>query len=210
MTLRSVTRSTVVTAAMLGLTFTFASCSSSSDDATPPTETETTAEAEETEEPDSPAAPADEALVEIAESFDDPDIGDTIQIVSAVRHFPSTEQADLIAHGGEVVLIEVTITPGTDFGGRISEGDFKISWDNGADFWNNKTRMVADEMNAADFPALEDIARRDGGEHTGWIAFLVDQQADTYLLQYTRPESKIIGSDEVLDEFLVEVEIPAP
>ncbi|HIW63342.1 MAG TPA: DUF4352 domain-containing protein [Candidatus Stackebrandtia excrementipullorum] len=210
MNFRSTTRSTVVAAALLGLTFTFTACSSSDDDAAP-AETETSVEAEAPEEEaDEPAVtPGEETLIEIGESFEDPDIGDTIEILSVVRHFPSKEEADLIADGGEVVLVEVKVAPGPEYGGRISEGNFKISWDDGADFWNNKTRMVADEMDAADYPVLEDVSRIDGGEHTGWIAFLVDEQADGYLLQYLRPESNVIGSDDVLDEFLVEVEIPA-
>lgn len=209
MPFRSTARSTLITAALLGATFAFTACSSSDDDASP-SEEETTVEAteEESEAADSP--PADEAAVEIGESFEDPDIGDSFEVISAVRGFPSEEEADLIADGGEVVLVEVKITPGEEYGGRISDGSFEISWDDGADYWSSKTRMVADEMDAAGYPVLEDIARRDGGEHTGWIAFLVDEAADTYLMQYERPETEVIGSDEVLDAFTAEMEIPAP
>jgi hypothetical protein len=102
------------------------------------------------------------------------------------------------------------VTPGEEYGGLVSMGNFKISWDDGADFWGNKTRMVEEEMDAAGYTPLEDVSRSDGGEHTGWMAFLVDERADTYLVDYERSGAEVIGSDEVIDAFQQEFEIPAP
>lgn len=162
-------------------------------------------------ESEAPAPSANEQTeVQIGEALADPDTGDSVEIISAIRDFPSQEQADLIADGGEVVLLQVKIAPGDEYGGRISAGNFKISWDEGADYWGNKTRMVEEEMDEADFAPLEDISRRDGGQHTGWIAFFADERAETYLVQYERSEAKVIGSDETIDAFVVDVEIPAP
>lgn len=159
---------------------------------------------------ESAAAPAgDEAEVKIGKTLEDPDMGDTIEIISAVRDFPSTEEADLIADGGEVVLIQVKIAPGKEYGGRVSEGNFEISWDKGADFQSSDTRLMTEEMTAAKRTPLEDVQRRDGGEHTGWIAFQVDEKADTYLIEYTRDGAKVIGSDKTIAEFKEQVEIPA-
>ena len=158
---------------------------------------------------ESTGAAGEETQVEIGETLEDPDMGDRIEVRSAVRDFPSEEQADLIADGGEVVLLEVTVSPGEEYGGLVSMGDFEISWDDGAEFWNNKTRMVEDELEAADYPVFEDVSRRDGGEHTGWIAFLADERADSYQMSYTRAGAEVIGSDEVIDPFEAEFEIPA-
>lgn len=156
----------------------------------------------------SAGAAGEETQVEIGETLEDPDMGDTIEVLSAVRDFPSEEQADLIADGGEVVLLEVSVSPGEEYGGLVSMGNFEISWDDGADFWNNKTRMVEDELEAADYPVFEDVSRRDGGEHTGWIAFLADERADSYQMSYSRSGAEVIGSDEVIDPFEAEFEIP--
>lgn len=158
---------------------------------------------------ESGGAAGEETQVEIGETLEDPDMGDSIEVLSAVRDFPSEEQADLIADGGEVVLLEVSVSPGEEYGGLVSMGDFEISWDDGADFWNNKTRMVEDELEAADYPVFEDVSRRDGGEHTGWIAFLADERADSYQMSYTRAGAEVIGSDELIDPFEADFEIPA-
>lgn len=150
----------------------------------------------------------EETEVEVGETIEDPDMGDTLEVLSAVRDFPSDEEADLIADGGEVVLLEVSVTPGEEYGGLVSMSNFKISWDDGADFWGNKTRMIEDEMDEAGYTAFEDVSRRDGGEHTGWIAFFVDERADTYLVDYERRGAEVIGSDEVIDPFEEQFEIP--
>lgn len=152
---------------------------------------------------------AEKTEVEVGETIEDPDMGDTIDVLGAVRDFPSEEEAELIADGGEVVLLEVSVAPGEEYGGLVSMGNFKISWDDGADFWNNKTRMVEDELDDAGYTVLEDVSRRDGGEHTGWMAFLVDERADSYLLNYERSGAEIIGSDDVIDAFEQQFEIPA-
>lgn len=165
---------------------------------------------EETAEEDEASAPAgDQTEVQIGETIDDPDLGDSIEVVSAIRDFPSDEESDFIAEGGEVVLLQLSVTPGEEYGGRISAGDFTISWDDGADFWNNKTRMVEDEMTAAGFEPADGFARRDG-EATGWIAFLADERSDTYLVEYNRGPASVIGSDEEIPSFTTEFEIPAP
>ncbi|MGO2112336.1 MAG: transcriptional regulator, partial [Pseudoclavibacter sp.] len=132
-----------------------------------------------------------------------------ITVVTAVRDFSSEAEAELIADGGEVVLLEVSIVPGTEYGGRVSAGNFEISWDDGADFWSDKTRLIEDEMEAAGHTPFDGVARSDG-EGSGWIAFLVDERSETYLMEYSRSGVEIIGSDETIDEFTTEFEIPAP
>lgn len=126
-----------------------------------------------------------------------------------MRDFASEEEAELIADGGEVVLLDVSVTAGTEYGGLVPAGHFRISWDDGADFWGNKTRMIEEEMEAAGYTPFEDVSRRDG-EGGGWIAFLVDERAESYLIEYSRAGAEVIGSDETIDEFTTEFEIPAP
>lgn len=174
-------------------------------------DTETSQVEEEVETTEEAPAPAgDQAEVTIGETIDDPDFGDSVEVLSAVRDFPSEEEADVIAEGGEVVLVQVTVTPGQEgYGGLISMGNFKISWDDGAEFWGNKTRMVAEEMEAAGFEPLDDVSRSDGGSHTGWMAFLADERADAYTIQYERSGAEVIGSDEVIDRFQTTFEVPA-
>ena len=156
------------------------------------------------------AAPAGaETQVDVGETIEDPDMGDTVEVLSAIRDFPSEEEAELMADGGEVVLLEVSVMPGDEYGGLVSMGNFEISWDEGDEFWGNKTRLVEEEMDAAGYAPLDDVSRSDGGEHSGWIAFLVDERADTYLVNYERDGAKVIGSDEEIDAFDQEFEIPA-
>lgn len=192
----------------VGLALTLSGCGSEAtdSDADAAVEVESSAPASES----ASAAPVGaEAEVKIGKTLEDPEMGDTIEIISAVRDFPSTEEADLIAEGGEVVLVQVKIAPGKEYGGRVSEGNFEISWDKGADFESSDTRLMTEEMTAAKRTPLEDVQRRDGGEHTGWIAFQVDEKADTYLIEYTRDGAKVIGSDKTIAEFKEQVEIPA-
>ncbi|MFD4325818.1 transcriptional regulator [Nocardioides sp. NPDC058538] len=192
----------------LGLALTLSGCGSDDTkaDADAAVDVESSAPASES----ASAAPVgDEAEVKVGKTLEDPEMGDKIEVVSAVRDFPSAEEAELIAEGGEVVLVQVKIKPGKEYGGRISEGNFEISWDKGADFESSDTRLMTEEMTAAKRTPLEDVQRRDGGEHTGWIAFQVDEKADTYLIEYTRDGAKVIGSDKTIAEFTEQVEIPA-
>ena len=190
----------------VGLALTLTGCGSEDTKTDAAVEVESSAPASESPS----AAPAGaEAEVKIGKTLKDPEMGDTIEVISAVRDFPSTEEADLIADGGEVVLVQVKIAPGKEYGGRVSEGNFEISWDKGADFESSDTRLMAEEMTAAKRTPLEDVQRRDGGEHTGWIAFQVDEKADTYLIEYTRDGAKVIGSDKTIAEFTEQVEILA-
>lgn len=166
-------------------------------------------------EPSSSSSPsasttqAEQTEVKVGKSFTDPDTKDKVEIVSVIRNFPSKEKADDIADGGEVVLVQVKVTPGQEYGGAISEGNFQISWDSGKEFWMNKTRMVEDEMKAAKKTPFDRISRRDGGSKTGWIAYVVEEKAATYKIEYKRPQAKVIGSDKVIKEFKTVTDIPA-
>lgn len=217
-------RTTTAAALAAGFALALSACggSDAADEAAPQdTAAEDTAAEESTEDEaavddsaeesdDTAAAPAgEETQVDVGETIEDPDMGDTVEVLSAIRDFPSEEEAELMVDGGEVVLLEVSVMPGDEYGGLVSMGNFEISWDEGDEFWGNKTRLVEEEMDAAGYAPLDDVSRSDGGEHSGWIAFLVDERADTYLVNYERDGAKVIGSDEEIDAFDQEFEIPA-
>lgn len=215
----------LVAVSSLSLALTIAGCSGGTDEgATPPpaeTSTGTSTQPSASGQPSTSSSPtestssdstggsAEQTEVKIGQKFTDPETDDVVEIVSVIRNFPSEEQADVIADGGEVVLVQVKVTPGEQYGGAISEGAFKISWDGGSEYWSNKTRMVTEDLEDADLEEFDRIARRDGGSKSGWIAFIVEEKTDSYHLEYTRDAAKVIGSDKTIDEFVEEIEIPS-
>lgn len=207
----------LVAVSSLSLALTIAGCSGSAEESTTPpaattteasTQPSTGGEPTESTSSEPTEQGAEPTEVKVGEKFTDPDTDDVIEIIKVIRDFDSEEQADVIADGGEVVLVQVKVSPGEKYGGAVSEGAFQISWD-GDEFWSNKTRLVTEDLEAADLEAFDRISRRDGGSQTGWIAFVVDERTDSYQLQYTRDAAKVIGSDETIDEFVKEIEIPS-
>lgn len=75
------------------------------------------------------ASSGSQGQVNIGESFEDPEMQDKIEVLSAVRNFDSSKKATTIELGGEVVLLEVKITPGQKYSGLIQSGALKISED---------------------------------------------------------------------------------
>src|SRR5699024_6430541 len=93
-------------------------------------------------------------------SYEDTETQDQIEVISTVRNFDSSKKATSIELGGEVVLLEVKITPGQKYSGLIQSGAFKISDDGGADYRYDQTSGVEAEMKAAGYDPFEDVARR--------------------------------------------------
>lgn len=153
-------------------------------------------------------SPATHTEVALDKSFEDPDMGDEIEIISTVRNFESTDQTDLIDSGDKVVLLKVKATPGDEFGGFISTRDFEIPYDGGADYWNNLARSVEDEMEDAGFTPFEDVCSRDGKAQEGRIALLLDEKAGTYQVQYLRGAEEVIGIGERNEELEKTIDIP--
>src|SRR5699024_9091370 len=98
-----------------------------------------------------------QAEVSIGESFEDPEMQDKIEELSAVRNFDSSKKATSIELGGAVVPLEVKITPGQKYSGLIQSGAFKISDDGGADYRYDQTSGVEAEMKAAGYDPFEDV-----------------------------------------------------
>jgi hypothetical protein len=145
----------------------------------------------------------------IGKSFEDPEMQDKIEVLSAVRNFDSSKRATAIELGGEVVLLEVKITPGQKYSGLIQSGAFKISNDGGAEYRYDQTDGLKEEMRAAGYDPFEDVSRRDGGTHQGWIAYVPDEKKDTYTIRYERGAGKVMGTDEKVPEFTTTFDIPS-
>ena len=134
---------------------------------------------------------------------------DKIEVLSAVRNFDSSKKASSIELGGEVVLLEVKVTPGQKYSGLIQSGALKISEDGGTNFRYDQTDGLESEMRAAGFEPWEDINRRDGGTHQGWLAYVPNEKQDTYTIRYERGPGKVMGTDEKVPEFTKTFDIPA-
>lgn len=158
---------------------------------------------------DSGASSGSQGQVNIGESFEDPEMQDKIEVLSAVRNFDSSKKASSIELGGEVVLLEVKVTPGQKYSGLIQSGALKISEDGGANFRYDQTDGLEAEMRAAGFEPWEDINRRDGGTHQGWLAYVPNEKQDTYTIRYERGPGKVMGTDEKVPEFTETFDIPA-
>ncbi|HJG90744.1 MAG TPA: hypothetical protein K8V81_03365 [Brachybacterium massiliense] len=151
------------------------------------------------------AAAGEGAVVEIGTEFTDEETGDVITIVSAVRHNPTEFYMATDNPDGEMIYLEVTVTPGDIYGGVISQSDFLLD-DDGEEV--NYAASADDEMIEAGFEYFDGPSRRDG-EATGYIPIYVETTGDTLQGAYVRPEMKILGEDETVPEFRGEFEIPA-
>lgn len=150
-------------------------------------------------------AAAEGAVVEIGTEFTDEETGDVITIVSAVRHNPTEYYMASDNPDGEMIYLEVMVTPGDVYGGVISQRDFLLD-DDGEEV--NYAASADDEMIEAGFEYFDGPSRRDG-EATGYIPIYVETTGDTLQGAYVRPEMKILGEDETVPEFRGEFEIPA-
>lgn len=156
---------------------------------------------------DSSKAPSAAKEVQINKVLSDPEVGDKVTIISAIRGASYPSVAEKIAEGSELVLLQVKITPSGDFGGLVSPGSFRLNKADGDQ--ERYTSRIDDELEA-DGKLVLDAPRRDG-EATGWVAFLLDddEKAATYTGEYTRNAAKVIGEDKTLAEFKGEFEVPA-
>lgn len=193
-------------AAALALT----ACSTPETDTTaaPTADTSVTAE-QTTAAPEASAettAPVGDATpIPIGTEFTDAETGDVVTIVSAVRgnateYYEATDDPN-----GEMIYLEVAVTPGEQFGGTISAADFYLL-SGGEEV--NYAASASDELEAAGYTYFDSASRRDGA-HTGFIPIYVSETAATLPGAYIRPEAKILGEDTTIPEFRGDFELPA-
>ncbi|MFC7455965.1 hypothetical protein ACFQS2_02050 [Brachybacterium sp. GCM10030267] len=167
-------------------------------------------EAEEGEaDEDTGSAPAGESVeVPIDETFTDEETGDEITVISAMRDMPSEHDSIYIEEGGEVLYLQIEVTPGEEFGGVVSMRDFFIQY---GDEEENAKSSLGEEISEAGYTEFERAPRRDGATEPAWIGFTVEgERQESYTAAYVRPETEILGEDETIPEFRHEFEIPAP
>lgn len=140
--------------------------------------------------------------------IEDPDTYDRIEIISAIRNYDIDPDKLLGNEDAEVVLVQVKITPGQVYDGTINPNDFVLYYDDDSSFASVRTRYITDELSEAGYPPLVDfVERQAGGEHTGWLAFVPNDRAETYRLEYFRPGAQIIDTDESIEPFTKIVEL---
>ncbi|MGP9681569.1 hypothetical protein [Brachybacterium sp. AOP3-A1-3] len=151
------------------------------------------------------ASAGEPAVVEIGTELVDEETGDVVTIVSAVRGNPTDFYAATDNPDGEMIYLEVAVTPGGQYGGVVSQSDFYLE-DGGEEV--NYAASADEEVSDAGFEYFEGAPRRDG-EATGYIPIYVETTDDTLTGSYVRPEAEVIGEDTVIPEFRGEFEIPA-
>ncbi|MGO2361476.1 MAG: hypothetical protein ACTH6N_10150 [Brachybacterium tyrofermentans] len=154
---------------------------------------------------DTAAAAGESTVVEIGTELVDEETGDVVTILSAVRGNPTDFYAATDNPDGEMIYLEVAVTPGGQYGGVVSQSDFYLE-DDGEEV--NYAASADDELTAAGFEYFEGAPRRDG-EATGYIPIYVETTGDTLTGSYVRPEAEVIVEDTVIPEFRGEFEIPA-
>ncbi|WP_201468173.1 hypothetical protein [Janibacter melonis] len=140
--------------------------------------------------------------VEVGESVEDPELGNTVEVTKIVRDFASEDFANIAEDGGEIVLVEIDAKAGDEFSGGVN-GPFKLRAD-GTD--SSSTSIVDDELEAAGMTPFDGPSR--GEEATGWLAFQVNTRADSYEFVYTRLAAKVIGSDKTFPKEEWTIELP--
>ncbi|MBB2956271.1 hypothetical protein [Pseudoclavibacter helvolus] len=164
---------------------------------------QTTAAPEASAETTAPVG--DATSIPIGTEFTDAETGDVVTIVSAVRgnateYYEATDNPN-----GEMIYLEVAVTPGEEFGGTISAADFYLL-SGGEEV--NYAASASDELEAAGYTYFDSASRRDGA-HTGFIPIYVSETAATLPGAYIRPEAKILGEDTTIPEFRGDFELPA-
>src|SRR5699024_2699825 len=152
---------------------------------------------------DGDAAADEGTVVEIGTEFTDEETGDVITVVSAVRGNPTEYYMASDNPDGEMIYLEVAVTPGDIYGGVISQRDFVLE-DGGEEV--NYAASADDELIEAGYEYFDGQSRRDG-EATGYIPIYVETTGDTIKGAYVRPELEILGEDETVPEFRGEFEI---
>src|SRR5699024_3963041 len=97
------------------------------------------------------------AVVEIGTELTDEETGDVITVVSAVRDNPTEYYMASDNPDGEMIYLEVAVTPGDVYGGVISERDFVLE-DDGEEV--NYAASADDELIEAGYEYFDGQSRR--------------------------------------------------
>ncbi|EWS82477.1 hypothetical protein BF93_12150 [Brachybacterium phenoliresistens] len=145
--------------------------------------------------------PREPAEVAIGQTFTDPETDDALTIVSALRDALTTLRAEVVAAGGEVILLQVAGAPGARSVIALYPTFFSLLADGteaGADL------ALWDEITASGRTPLD--ATDDGTPAEGWLALVAPRREETYRCLYLRPEASRDGV--AIPAFRQEITIP--
>lgn len=151
------------------------------------------------------AAGGDASEVSVGTSMTDPETGDVVTIVSAVRNNPTEYYEASNNPNGEMVYLEVKVVPGENYGGSISVSEFFLM-SGGEEV--NFAATAAPELEDAGYTYFDMAPRRDG-EHTGYVPIFIPESSSTIEGAYVRPEADVLGEDRSLPEFRGTFTVPA-
>lgn len=166
-----------------------------------PSSEQQTSESPSASEDDDNGGESAQREVKIGKVFNDKAVGDRIEIISAIRHFPADSVKQYTKDGGEVVLLQVKVTPSGQYGGVVSTTNFALK---GGDSRPVKARSSLDKDITAGGKKPLGMASRRKGAAEGWVGFLMreDDAAKHYEAAYLRAAAKVIGKDKTLPEFV--------
>lgn len=195
--MRKLIAATVIAAA----SFSLAACSDDEPTSSSPTiskaATEKSDESTESSESSTSggASSAESEATPVSQTITDDVMGHTIKVTQLVRNFPVPDKNESLKETGEIVLVEVDITTGTQYSGGV-QGGFKLKSADGQT--NAHTTAFKDEVTAAGYTPFDGVSK--GETAKTWLAFQVNKKSDSYSLVYKRSAAKVIGTDEVIPE----------
>ncbi len=134
-------------------------------------------------------------FTDVNATIKDPDLGHEIVVTRIARHLPWPPGYTASAAALELVAVEMRWTPGTTFTAPLRLQDFSVN--TGSRLPNRPETLVNEALKQAAWPLLPDQLAN-GQNATGWVVFKVDpKDAPEMSLDYTRPTSQVVGSDQV-------------
>lgn len=132
----------------------------------------------------------------------DEEMENGLEITRVIRDFPSPSNSWRLQEGGEVILLYIEPDVGSDLYSSIGKILFL-----GPEGNEQRNSLLMDsEIEAAGLTAYDPYVDDD---LPGWAAFVVDERADSYNLGIVRPETEIIGTDQIFDERVWEFSLSA-
>ncbi|MDO5493216.1 MAG: hypothetical protein Q4F53_06330 [Nesterenkonia sp.] len=123
----------------------------------------------------------------------DAEMDNSVKVTKVIRNFPSPSNAWRLQNGGEAILLYVE----PDVGGERYTSINKLFFLGPIGQEQRNSLLMDSEMEAAGLTPYDGYVDDD---QPGWVAFVVDDQADEYNLGVVRPETEILGTDETLDQ----------
>ena len=156
-----------------------------------PTKTTPTTKATSTALPQATTLPT--AYTDVRKSVKDAELGQTVTVNKIARNLPWPKGYSASAEAYELVGVEMTWTPSTDYTMPIRQQDFVVTSGTAT---KNKHDTLIDGTLRATVWSLLPAEVSTGNPVTGWMVFRVDPRgAKTLGLDYTRPAAEAGSTD---------------